>query len=93
MRKNFTGDPLIHENSAVLGVILELDDVVVAIVGFQQMRLGAASHLPDEAAGVYRHAVRGKSEFNTEESITCPKKPSPSTDAQNAAKDAAKKPR
>jgi len=61
----------------VLRVILELDDVEITIVGFQQVRLGAAPHLPDEVAGIYRHAPCWKSEIDFEESITCPKKPSP----------------
>ena len=50
----------IHENPAVLRVILELDDVIIAIVRFQQMGLCAASHLADEPAGVYGHGIRGK---------------------------------
>lgn len=47
----------IHEDPAMLRVILKLDDVIVAVVGFQQMRLCAASHLPDESARVYGHIV------------------------------------
>src|SRR5580704_17664085 len=76
MRKNFARNPLIHQNSAVLRVILELDDVVIAIVGFQQVRLSPAPHLTDEVAGVYRHAFRREHEFEIEEMITCPKKSS-----------------
>ena len=57
MGENFRRHEFIHENPAVLRVILELDDVVVAVVGFQQMRLCAASHLSDEPTGVYGHTV------------------------------------
>jgi hypothetical protein len=60
MSQNLGRDELIHENPAVLRVILELDDVVIAIVRFQQMRLCAASHLPDEPAGIHRHGIGGK---------------------------------
>jgi hypothetical protein len=62
MGENLRCDELVHENPAVLRVILELDDVVIAIVRFQQMRLCAASHLPDEPAGVYGHGIRGEIE-------------------------------
>jgi hypothetical protein len=55
MGQNFSRHYLIDENPAMLRVILELDDVAVTVVGFQQMRLGAPSHFPDEAARVYGH--------------------------------------
>src|SRR6185437_1874784 len=77
MGKNLTGNPLIDENSSVLRVILEFDDVAVAIVGFQKVRLRATPHLPDEAARVYRHTPRPKPESNNEETLTCQKKPNP----------------
>ena len=70
MGENFGRDEFIHENPAVLRVILELDDVIVAVVGFQQMRLCAASHLPDEPAGIHGHRVCGESKSTTRESIT-----------------------
>ena len=57
MRENFRRNQLVDENAAVLRVILKLDDVEVAVVGFQQMRLGAAPHLSDEPARIYRHGA------------------------------------
>jgi len=53
--ENGGGQELVDEDAAVLGVILKLDDVEVAVVGFEQMGLGAAAHFADKAAGVYRH--------------------------------------
>jgi hypothetical protein len=70
MRQDLGGNRLVHENSAVLEVILKLDDVEVAIVGFQQMSLSAASHLSNEANCAYRHRNRLKLEFIAEENIT-----------------------
>ena len=70
MRENLRGHEFIHENPAVLRVILELDDVVVAVVRFQQMRLRPASHLADEAAGVYGHTALAEWESSDQESIT-----------------------
>ncbi len=71
MGENFGGDEFIDENPAVLRVILELDDVKVAVVGFQQMRLRAAPHLPDEPAGVHRHGLAGRAKsVRPRESIT-----------------------
>src|SRR4051812_6080608 len=52
VRKNFSGNPFVDENAAMLRVILELDDVAVPVVGFKQMRLSAASHLTNEMAGI-----------------------------------------
>ena len=65
MRENLRRNEFIYENPAVLRVILELDDVVVAVVRFQQMRLRAASHLPDEPSGIYGHTVCEKSKSTT----------------------------
>jgi hypothetical protein len=58
--ENLPGYELIYQNPPVLRVILKLDDVILAVVGFQQMGLCATSHLPDEPARVYGHGVRGK---------------------------------
>ena len=55
MIQNFGGQEFINENPAVLRVILKLDDVEVAVVGFQQMGLRAAPHFADEPARVYGH--------------------------------------
>lgn len=57
MGENLRRHEFIYENPAVLRVILKLDDVIVAIVGFQQMRLRATPHLADEPARVYRHTI------------------------------------
>jgi hypothetical protein len=84
MSENLRGYEFIYENPAVLGVILELDDVKAAVVGFQQMRLCAAPHLPDEPARVYRHRVRGKKRGNNE--LT----PAEMKPTDETAKDAAK---
>jgi hypothetical protein len=70
MRKDLRSDCLVHENSAVLEVILKLDDVEVAIVGFQQMSLSAAPHFSNEADCVYRHRNRRKLESIAEENIS-----------------------
>ena len=68
MGQNFPGDPLIHQNPPMLRVILELDDVEMPVVCFDQVRLSAAPHLSDEPARIYWH-------FKSKETITCPKKP------------------
>ncbi len=41
----------------MLRIVLELDDVKPAVVGFQQVRLSASAHLADMAA---RHERHGK---------------------------------
>jgi hypothetical protein len=61
--EDFGGHHLVHENAAMLRVILKLDDVIVAVVGFQQMLLGATPHLADELDGVYAHAICRKEEM------------------------------
>ena len=70
MYENLGRHELVDENPAVLRVILKLDDVIVAVVGFQQMSLRAASHLSDEPARVYRHIVCRESDSTTRESLT-----------------------
>ena len=70
MGENFRRNELVHKNPAVLRVILELDDVIVTVVCFQQMRLCAPSHLPDEPAGVYGHGFCGEGKSTTRENIT-----------------------
>ena len=70
MGENFRRYEFVDENPAVLRVILEFDDVIVAVVCFQQMGLSAASHFPDEPAGIYGHAICGTSKSTTRESIT-----------------------
>ena len=73
----------------MLRVILKLDDVELAIVGFQQMRLGAAPHLSDETAGVYRHALRGEARVSASQERYDARRNEASDAA--AAKDAAAK--
>src|SRR5579862_2568529 len=46
---------LIHQDPAVLRVVLKLDDVEIPVVRFQQVGLGPAAHLADEPAGGERH--------------------------------------
>ena len=53
--QKYPGNPLVHQNPAVLGVVLELDDVEVAVIGFQQVRLCPAAHLADVSARGERH--------------------------------------
>ena len=69
MRQNLRRHEFIHENPPVLRVILKLDDVIVAVVGFQQMRLRATPHLADEPARVYRHTICRKNKSTTQGSI------------------------
>ena len=64
MGENLSGDEFIDKNPAMLRVILELDDVIVAVVGFQQMGLRAAPHLPNEPARIYRHTICGKNKIH-----------------------------
>ncbi len=61
---------LVNQSPAVLRVILEFDDVEISIVGFQQMRLRAASHFANEPTGVYGHGVWRKRKSVAEENIT-----------------------
>ena len=77
MGKNLPRNPLIHQYSPVLRVILEFDDVGMAIVGFQQVRLRPAPHPADELARVYRHAACWRIAATIEETITCLKKRNP----------------
>jgi len=48
-------EPLVDEDAAVLGVVLKLDDVAMAVVGLQQMSLGASAHAAEERSGKDRH--------------------------------------
>jgi len=41
----------------VLRIIAKFDDVEMAVVAFEQMRLRPASHLPDQAYGLNRHVT------------------------------------
>src|SRR6185503_19403 len=77
MGKNLPRNPLIHEYSSVLRVILEFDDVGMAIVGFQQVRLRPAPPPTDELARAYRHAACWRIAATIEERITCLKKRNP----------------
>jgi len=45
----------IHQNPAVLRIVLKLDDVKAAVTGLDQVRLGAAAHSPDVPARRDRH--------------------------------------
>ena len=55
MVENSGRDDFVDENPAVLRVILKLDNVEVAVIGFDEMRLRSTPHLADEANGVYGH--------------------------------------
>ena len=59
MSEDFGGQDFVHEDTPVLRVILKLDDVTFAVVGFQQMRLRTASHFSDEPVRVYGHVLAG----------------------------------
>jgi hypothetical protein len=39
----------------MLRVIAKLDDVPIAVIGFEQVGLGASSHSSDMAHGIQRH--------------------------------------
>jgi hypothetical protein len=45
----------IDQDAAVLGVVAELDDIEVAVVGFQEVGLSPAAHFADMPAGGERH--------------------------------------
>jgi len=49
------GYQFVDQDAAVLGIILELDDVEVAVIRFQQVGLGPAAHFADMPAGGQRH--------------------------------------
>ena len=49
-------DPFIDQNAAMLRIIEEFDDVEMTVVAFEQMRLSAAAHLPDQACGLNQHS-------------------------------------
>ena len=69
VRQNLPRNKLVYQNPAVLRVILKLDDVIVAVVAFKQMRLRAAPHLADEPARIYGHTVCRKKKSTTRENI------------------------
>ena len=48
-------DPFIDQYAAMLRIIAKFDDVEMAVVAFQQMRLRAAAHLADQACGLNQH--------------------------------------
>lgn len=45
----------VHQDAPVLGVVLEFDDIEVAVIRFQQVGLGPSAHLSDMPAGGERH--------------------------------------
>jgi len=47
----------------MLGVIAELDDIEVVVVALDEMRLGAAAHLADQAARMDGHGGSTKASF------------------------------
>ena len=51
------GDPFIDQDPPVLRVVVELDDVGVAVGSLDQVGLRSSAHLADEAAGGNRHSV------------------------------------
>jgi len=53
--KEHRRDPLVDEDSAVLRIILRLDDVEVTVVSLDQMRLRAAFHPAQPTAGSDGH--------------------------------------
>ena len=48
-------DPLIHQDSTVLRVVAELNNVEMSVVRFQQMSLRATSHFANQLRCVNRH--------------------------------------
>jgi hypothetical protein len=43
----------------MLGVVEELNHVEAAVARFEELRLGSATHPPDQANGVKGHGSRG----------------------------------
>src|ERR1039457_5702911 len=58
-------NPLVHQDTAVLRVVPELDDVEMAILAFHEVRLRAPAQLTDQANGVDRHDSVGAGESST----------------------------
>jgi hypothetical protein len=54
LQKN-RGHQLVHQDPAMLRIVLKLDDVELAVVGFEQVRLSASAHLADMAARREEH--------------------------------------
>jgi hypothetical protein len=44
--------PLVYKNSAMLRVIDKFDDIESAVACFEQVRLSAPSHFPDQASSL-----------------------------------------
>jgi hypothetical protein len=49
---------LIDKHAPVLRIVAKLDDIPMAVVGFEEVGLRAASHLADVADGGERHRKR-----------------------------------
>ena len=49
------GEPLIHQDAAMLGIIAKLDDIPMAVIRLEQMRLSASSHFSHMPDGRKRH--------------------------------------
>ena len=49
------GDPFIDQDPAMLRIVVELNDVGMAVGGFHQVGLRSSAHLADEAASDDRH--------------------------------------
>ncbi len=45
----------VDEHAPVLRIVAELDDIPIAVVGFEEVRLRASSHLADMTDGGERH--------------------------------------
>ena len=53
--EEFTGEPFIDQNAAMLRVIAELDDIEVLVFAFYEMGLSAPTHFSDQAMSANGH--------------------------------------
>ena len=53
--KKGTGEPLVDQDAAMLGIVDELHDVECAVIALNQVGLCAAAHLADEFLSAHGH--------------------------------------
>jgi hypothetical protein len=56
-------DPFVDQDSPMLGIIAELDDVEMAIVALEQVGLRSTAHFSDQAPGKDGHRSRTNASF------------------------------
>ena len=61
------GNSLVHQDTAMLGIVAELDHIPVVVVGFEQVRLRSAAHFADVPDCGKRHQCSNLELYHTEE--------------------------